>query len=118
MWHAIADLLLTLMTFIPAFDRSGPAGIDVSADRTRRRILVLNTGPGSARAVRVVVRQSASEAETAAIPLERSGSIRALGPEKWRWLDVLGEPAPGEWTVRVSWREDGREATADFPLAP
>ena len=115
MWHAIVELILGLLTFVPMFDRSGPAAIDVDVD-SAGRLLVLNAGRGSARSLQLAARPSGSAADAPPIPLEDSGRIRVLHPEKWRTLQVLGGPVTGEWTVHVSWSEDGREVSADFEL--
>ena len=115
MWHAIVEVILGLVTFVPMFDRSGPAAVDVDVD-SAGRLLVLNAGQGSARSLQLVARPRDSAADAPPIPLENSGRIRVLHPEKWRTLQVLGGPVTGEWTVHASWREDGREVSADFAL--
>ena len=117
MWHVIVEAFLTVLTFLPIFDRSGPAAIDVSSDTARRRLLVLNAGPGSARAVRVVAWGTGDDGDEVDLALENDGRIRVLRPEKWKWLNLVGAPTGGEWTVQVSWTENGREQTAQFAVA-
>jgi hypothetical protein len=114
MWHAIAEVLLDLLTMLFAFGRSGPATIDVAADDDRQRVLVMNHGPGVARSVLVAVVTTASDA---APVLADGGRMSVLRPGKWKWLTVEGEPLPAGARVHVAWdRDDGVRSEAEFPL--
>lgn len=111
MW-AIAEVLLEALTLVTGSGRSGPAAVDVVAADDGRRLLVMNHGPGTARAVRIVLPD-----RPGAVAPPDGAEIRVLRPGKWAWLPVDGEPVTAGSTVNASWEHDGVRADAAFTLS-